>query len=259
MRTDGNAGGRRASRAPARGATYITDLTHFLDENGLPPVDAPRRLLKLLAFLGSILKAGSSHPTGAQFSSAVPCRRRFCSRLSLTIANGRDGTIRWECPDCGENGYISKWQGSYCDLSAAMEPDAGLRVEIFVTAEEHKWLSEIMTSNQEEDAIIAGGVVGPAGIWISGRPRTSTCCSDPSRLMPTTPGAPSDGGRCTRSTTELTGWSRRPLRDEPRDWRVHCVFCDRRSIRLSLVSRSARSRSRIFHAPASNSAPPSTA
>ena len=170
MKTDGRSRKQRASRAPARGATYITDLTHFLDENGLPPVDAPRRLLKLLAFLGSILKAGSSHPAGAQFSSAVPCRRRLCSRLSLTIVNGRDGTIRWECPDCGENGYISKWQGSYCDLSAAMEPDAGLRVEIFVTAEEHKWLSEIMTSNQEEDAIIAGGVVGPAGIWISGRP-----------------------------------------------------------------------------------------
>ncbi len=169
MKTGGRSREQQASRTPARGTTYVTDLTHFLDENGLPPVGAPRRLLNLLAFLGSIVKAGSSHPVGTQFSSTVPCRRRLCSRLSLTIVNERDGTIRWECPDCGENGYISKWQGTDHDLSAAMEPDAGLRVGIFVTAEEHKWLSEIMTNSQEEDAIIAGGVVTSAGIWISGR------------------------------------------------------------------------------------------
>jgi hypothetical protein len=170
METDGRSGGQRAPRALTRGATYITDLTHFLDENGLPPVDAPRRLLKACAFFGSIVNAGSSHPVGMQFSSTVPCRRRLCSRVSLTVVNGHDGTIRWECPDCGKNGYISNWQGSDYDLSAVVEPDAGLRVGIFVTAEEHKWLSEIMTNSREEDAIVAGGVVTSAGIWISGRP-----------------------------------------------------------------------------------------
>lgn len=170
MRTDDRSRGQRAARAVTRGATYITDLAHFLDENGLPPVDAPRRMLRMLAFLGSIVKAGSSHPVGTQFASAIPCRRRFCSRLSLTIANGRDGRTRWECPDCGENGYISKWQGSDYDLSAAVEPAAGLRIGMLVTSEEHKWLSEIMTNSQEEDAIIAGGVVVDQGVWISGRP-----------------------------------------------------------------------------------------
>ena len=169
MRTDGNSGGQQASRSLAPGATYVTDLSHFLDENGLPPVGAPRRLLKMLAFLGSIVKAGSSHPVGTQFSSAIPCRRRFCSRLSLTIANGRDGTIRWECPDCGENGYISRWQGTDYDLSAVVEPDAGLQIGMLVTPEEHKWLREIMTNSQEEDAVIAGGVVTDQGVWISGR------------------------------------------------------------------------------------------
>jgi len=169
MKTDDRSRGQRASRAPTRGATYITDLTHFLDENGLPPVDAPRQLLKVLAFLGNIVKAGSSHPVGTQFSSAVPCRRRLCSRLSLTIVNGRDDTIRWECPDCGENGYISKWQGTDYDLSAAMEPDRGRRVGVHITAEEHRVLSEAITNSQEEEAIVAGGVVTPEGIWISGR------------------------------------------------------------------------------------------
>ncbi len=170
MRTDDRSRGQRASHAVTRGATYITDLTHFLDDNGLPPVDAPRRMLRMLAFLGSIVRAGSSHPVGTQFPSAIPCRRRPCHRRGLTIANESNGNIRWECPDCGENGYISKWQGSDYDLSAAVGPDAGVRVGMLVSPEEHKWLSEIMTNTQEEDAIIAGGVVTDQGVRVSGRP-----------------------------------------------------------------------------------------
>jgi hypothetical protein len=170
VKTDDSSRRQRASRAPTRGATYVTDLTHFLDANGLPPVEAPRPLLKVLAFLGSIVQAGSSHPVGVQVSSAVPCRRWFCSRLSLTIVNGRDGTIRWDCPECGENGYLRKWQGSDYDLSAAVEPDAGLRVGILVTPEEHKVLRGIMTGSSEEEAIIAGGIATAQGVRIAGRP-----------------------------------------------------------------------------------------
>jgi hypothetical protein len=147
----------------------VTALTHLLNEDGLPPLDAPRRVLKALGFFGSIVEAASSHPVGTHFSSAMPCRRRPCSRRGLTIANGRDGVIRWECPGCGESGCISNWQGTDYDLSAAMEPDMGRRVGVHVSAEEHRVLSEAITNSQEEEAIVAGGVVTPAGIWISGR------------------------------------------------------------------------------------------
>jgi phosphopantothenate synthetase len=41
---------------------------------------------------------------------------------------------------------------------------------MLVSPEEHKWLSEIMTNTQEEDAIIAGGVVTDQGVRVSGRP-----------------------------------------------------------------------------------------
>ena len=169
MRTDGNSSRRQTPGATARGATYIIDLTHFLDENGLPPVGAPKQLLRALAFFGSIVEAASSHPAGTHFPSAIPCRRRPCSRRGLTITNGRDGVIRWGCPERGENGCISKWQGTDYDLTGAMEPDMGRRVGVHVSAEEHRVLSEAITNSQEEEAIVAGGVVTPAGIWISGR------------------------------------------------------------------------------------------
>ena len=160
--------GESRTGATATGATHITDLTHFLDENGQAPIDAPEQLRDALGFFGSIVEAGSSHPVGTRFSSTIPCRREP-KKSRLTITNGIDGVMCWECPDCGENGCISKWQGSSYDLSDAMEPDADSRVGVHVTAGEHRLLSEIITSSQEEDAIIAGGIVTPKGIWLSGR------------------------------------------------------------------------------------------
>ena len=46
---------------------------------------------------------------------------------------------------------------------------AASAIGVHVTAEEHRVLSEAVTNSQEEEAIIAGGMVTPEGIWISGR------------------------------------------------------------------------------------------
>lgn len=168
MKTQDGPSKLQSADATAASATYITDLTHFLDENGHAPIDAPKQLLEALDFFGGIVKAASSHTAGTELLSTVPCRREP-AKSCLTITNGSDGTIRWECPDCGENGCISRWQGSSYDLSEAVEPDAGNRVGVHVTAEEHRLLREIITSSQEADAIIAGGIVTPKGVWLSGR------------------------------------------------------------------------------------------
>ena len=40
MRTYGNSGRRQTPSGSSSGATYVTDLTHLLDENGLPPAEA---------------------------------------------------------------------------------------------------------------------------------------------------------------------------------------------------------------------------
>jgi len=170
MKTENNSGRRQEPRTAARGATYVVDLRHFLDQNGLPPLEAPKQLLKAIAFYGSIIEAGSSHPVGTQFPSALPCRRRSCSGQGLTIANARDEVIYWECPRCGENGCISHWQGSNHDLSGVTESDQNGQLSVFLSREEHKLLRETGLTSQEETAIVAGGMATPVGILISGRP-----------------------------------------------------------------------------------------
>jgi len=149
-------------------ATYVTDLTHFLDKNGRPLADAPRTLRKMASFFASIVEAGSSHPAGTQFRSMIRCRKRG-AKSRLTITHGADGTIYWECPECGENGYISKWQGTHCDLRAAVELEVSRRIGVHITVEEHELLSGIVTNSEAENAIIAGAAATAQGVWISGR------------------------------------------------------------------------------------------
>ncbi len=71
----------------------------------------------------------------------------------LMVTHGLDGVIRWGCPGCGEQGYISNWQ----------------RTGLYVTPDEHKLLTDIITCSQEEDAIISGAVSTSEGVRLSGR------------------------------------------------------------------------------------------
>lgn len=153
------------------GRTWMSDLTHFLDENGLAPVDAPRELYEALSFFGGIAKAGSSHPSNTQFCSAVRCRtmlkRKPCGG-HLMISHRPDGVIHWQCPKCGEQGFISNWQRTIYDLSGAAESIPTQRLSVLIKPDEHKLLREIITSSQEEDAIISGAVSTPDGVLLTG-------------------------------------------------------------------------------------------
>ena len=65
--------------------------------------------------------------------------------------------------------YISNWQGTIYDLSEAVEADVTQRVGLCVTPDEYKLLTDIITSSQEEDAIISGAVSTSEGVRLSGR------------------------------------------------------------------------------------------
>ncbi|MHB9035016.1 MAG: plasmid pRiA4b ORF-3 family protein [Armatimonadota bacterium] len=154
------------------GRTWISDLTHFLDENGLPPVNAPRDLREALSFFGGIVKASSSHPSNTQFCSALRCRtvleNKPCGGY-LMISHRPDGVIHWQCPKCEEKGFISNWQKTIYDLSGAVEFDPSQRLSVLIKPDEYDLLREIITTSQEEDAIISGAGSTPEGMLLTGR------------------------------------------------------------------------------------------
>ena len=100
--------------------TWVTDFTHFLDETGGFPPGIPGPARRLGEYLGSIVVAATApHPRGSQ-KPQIQCRRRPARRPCSGIVGYRimsDTRINWDCPRCGDNGFIANWQGTAWDRS----------------------------------------------------------------------------------------------------------------------------------------------
>jgi hypothetical protein len=105
-----NAGAQRRSHAPAavRG-TYVTDITHYLDEAGaVATMPGPAR--KLASFLTLLIEAGTGAPSAGEHDSGIRCRIKACRGTIRTFLPPSGDEISWHCPLCGHNGVIRNWQ-----------------------------------------------------------------------------------------------------------------------------------------------------
>ena len=94
--------------------TWITDMMHYLDEDGRLPPELPGPARMLAEHLGAIIASVTSR----REKRAVRCRRRLGRRAcpgEVDAALEGDSVIRWACPACGDNGYIRGWQGTIWD------------------------------------------------------------------------------------------------------------------------------------------------
>ena len=102
--------------------TWITDLTHFLDESGhIEPEKGPAR--RIAEYLTSIVAMVSLPELVIPQEYKVRCRRRpgrrpcvGCIEVDL---DPETEDVMWWCPTCGDNGYIRNWKGTMWDLSDA--------------------------------------------------------------------------------------------------------------------------------------------
>ena len=107
------------------GDTWVVDLTHFLNEDGLiePPNGPARRLAEHMA---AIVSLASRPETSAYSDFPVRCRRRPgrkpCTGMIETDLDQQTDKIEWWCPVCDDNGYISNWKGSFWDITNPNEP-----------------------------------------------------------------------------------------------------------------------------------------
>ena len=100
---------------------WVTDLTHFLDEKGKFPHPAlPGPARRLGGHLLSIVAAATEQPPSRGQEAGINCRRRPGRRPCPGIITYRilvDTRVNWACPRCGDNGFISNWQGTSWDRS----------------------------------------------------------------------------------------------------------------------------------------------
>lgn len=111
------------------GKTYVTDLRHFLDDADQLPEDLPARAVNFVLFLGSIVAWMTSQPVRFDGSTNVPCRRsprrRRCTEEIESYFDDGGRAIAWNCPLCGDNGYIHNWEGTRWDRRQDDGPDQG--------------------------------------------------------------------------------------------------------------------------------------
>jgi hypothetical protein len=96
---------------------WVTDLTHFLGESGglHRGIAGPAR--RRGEYLGAIVAAATSD---SGLAPQIPCRRRPRPRRCPGVIAHRiltDTRIHCACPHCGDNGFISNWQGTARDNS----------------------------------------------------------------------------------------------------------------------------------------------
>jgi len=101
------------------GNTWITNLRHFLDENG-DFGDFPGPARKLAEHLCSIVKAATSYSLEISLPTGIRCRRRPkhkpCQGEINAFLNNDNNTIEWYCPQCGDNGFITDWENTKWDM-----------------------------------------------------------------------------------------------------------------------------------------------
>jgi hypothetical protein len=92
--------------------TYVTDITHFLDDQGEVSVDMPREARQLASFLVLVIDATSRNIASDNQDINIRCRKADCTgQIRASLASTND-VIEWFCPDCGHNGVIRNWQAT---------------------------------------------------------------------------------------------------------------------------------------------------
>jgi hypothetical protein len=106
--------------------TWITDITHYLDADGNLPPDLPGPARNLANYLGSLIAAVSAAPCPIPRRLNVQCRRRPgrrpCPGFIEAMIDPDDYSVVWHCPSCGDNGFISNWEGTAWDKSVLRFP-----------------------------------------------------------------------------------------------------------------------------------------
>ena len=102
------------------GNTWVTNMLHSLDDNGVL-IRKPGPALSLAEYFGSIMEAVTARPKEEEdWVTAIQCRRRpgrlrCVAPIVAGYAEDHPHTIVWQCPACGDNGYISGWQETQRD------------------------------------------------------------------------------------------------------------------------------------------------
>ena len=90
----------------------ISNLTHFLDEQGNIPKQMPKEAREMANFLGLVVDATTRTMPNTLTSTEIRCFQKGCHGVVKSSIRQKVGEIHWYCPDCENEGIINHWQGT---------------------------------------------------------------------------------------------------------------------------------------------------
>jgi hypothetical protein len=150
-------------------ASYVVDLTHFLDDSGRLAPGHPGRVG---AFYARIAATASLHPCEEVVLTPIPCRRRPGRRPCpghVDLIRHDDDTIEWACTDCTDNGFIRGWEATRWDrrqAAAAAPPDEV--VDLLLSQDEFAEIRRLETLGPNGQILIDGAVRVGGGVRMRG-------------------------------------------------------------------------------------------
>lgn len=95
--------------------TYVTDIPHFLDDEGELVTTMPRPARQLASFLVLVIDAVTQAVPAHDHDTRIRCRKDACTGSIRASLRSTREEIVWHCPDCGHNGVIRNWRGTKWD------------------------------------------------------------------------------------------------------------------------------------------------
>lgn len=99
---------------------WITDITHFLNEDG-NIISEPSQAKRLGEYLAAIISMASHPEPEYPAEYHVKCRRRPnckpCLEKIVGLIDPETDNIVWMCPKCGDSGIISNWRNTIWDMN----------------------------------------------------------------------------------------------------------------------------------------------
>jgi hypothetical protein len=100
--------------------TWVTDITHFLDEEG-EIITGPPQARKLGDYFAAIIMMATFPDPDYPPEYRVSCRRKPhrkpCLEEIIGYIDPETDEIFWKCPKCEDRGLISNWRGTIWDMS----------------------------------------------------------------------------------------------------------------------------------------------
>jgi hypothetical protein len=94
---------------------YISNLQHFLNEQGNIPAEMPKEGREMAAFLALIVDAATTGYPNPEPRTGIRCINKECKGTLNVKVDTKTGFIFWKCGACGEEGRISDWQKTKWD------------------------------------------------------------------------------------------------------------------------------------------------